>query len=346
MWTREAAEAIKTSCVSHYNFECTYALLEEMIFCSSEGELIAVTGPSRIGKTRTVREVLTQMFGALKDPDDFMPWMYVTAKNCSVRGEFSTKTFTVRALTAVRHPIYGLSPRESIHDVPFTRNHNIVEGELQEALLCALQCRRVKVVVFDEAQHILHSARGFKDACAILDSWKCLAADAGVILVVVGAYELLTMLETSAHMIGRSSVIHMPRYGNNAADVQAFEQALRGFNQILATFQPRLDLSPWNQQLFDECLGSVGLLNKALRSALACAGARKASTLKWEHFRAAERPAALKNKLLSDIKAGERLLASTKCDVSSPPKTKPRTNKQTPKAKPFERKPTRDPVGA
>lgn len=346
MWTREAAKAIDQSCVSHHNFECTYALLEEMIFSSSVGELIALTGPSRIGKTRTVREVLTQMFGALESFGDFMPWIYVTAKNCSVRGEFSTKSFTVRALTAVRHPIYGLSPRENIKDVPFTRNHNIVEGELQEALLCALQCRRVKVVVFDEAQHILHSTRGFKDACAILDSWKCLAADAGVILVVVGAYELLTMLETSAHMIGRSSVIHMPRYKNNASDVRSFEQALRGFNQILESFQPRVDLSQWNEKLFDECIGSVGLLNKALRSALACAGARRSKTLDWDHFYEVQRPTALREKLLSDIRSGESLLSNTACNVRNPPKNRVRPKESTSKCKPFQRKPTRDPVGA
>ena len=84
---------------------------------------------------------------------------------------------------------------------------------LRKMLQKALNHRQTEVIVIDEAYHLLRFA---KDT-AVLDTFKSLANTCGAKIVLVGSYELFTLLDSQAHdshaqVARRANVIHFERY--------------------------------------------------------------------------------------------------------------------------------------
>ncbi len=122
-------------------------------------------------------------------------------------------------------------------------------------------------MIIDEAQHLtkVHNARSLQDQ---MDTIKSLASLAGVQFILVGTYELLTLLNQSGQLARRSRCIHFRRYHfEKPADRQTFLN-------VLGMFQSRLPVQASGllvenvAYIYEHCLGLVGVLKDWLK--LAC----------------------------------------------------------------------------
>lgn len=329
--------------IGHRNWEEALATGFSLLVSVPPGEVVCITGPSRAGKTRLVLELVRLLVGEGSASEaGLMPILVVEAINDGPHGAFSTKSFIIRMLDALRHPIY-CSNSESMEEAFEQRKaHQATEAVLRRALEKALRARGVKYLFIDEAQHARFVSKDAMGAYAVMDSWKCLAQSVGLVLVIVGAYPILQIIRNSPHLVGRKHQVHLPRYRFERSD-------LTEFAAILAAYQSRLDLCPSVGDLVQHVLyfhdgtaGCIGLLRAWLLRAQAMATALgnrlsinsfKRSRLSDDDLLAIER----------EIREGELLLNSKSKDDK--PRREEGHNEKPPRVsgmpKPFQKKPIR-----
>lgn len=304
-----------------------------------------MTGPSRGGKTRLMQELELLIVGRSKPNDGKLPVVMVNATNCSQGGLFSTKSFTLRALNAVNHPFYGGGEDPSSYDADyFARIQRTPETILRPALEKAIRYRGVVFLFVDEAQHVLYAKGRAAGAAAILDSWKCLAATTGVVLVLVGAYPLLDAISLCPHLIGRKRQVHLPRYLTDADDRAEFDAILRVYDAHLRLGPGLESLTEMSDYLYDGSFGCIGLLEGWIREALAVAHAGQHEFLTKDHFGCVTKLTREREMIAKEIAEGERLLADMRAPGEESPTVSP-SNKRKPKGKPFRRNPRRYKTG-
>jgi len=315
-WMLHAINKIKTEQLSHRNWK--FALSESIstLIASSSGEVLSITGPSRVGKTRLVKELSILLVGEKETIDDgLIPVVYVLATNSVKNNFFDSKDFVIRALEAIKHPFYGVNAANDPWGVErYRKLDKISEANLRRALETAIENRKTLYLVIDEVQHILRCYGGIAAASAFLNSLKSLAQQTNIILVLVGAYPILEALRLSPHMLGREHLVHFPRYSVKHDDLIVFNQILLFYSNYVHLPIGVGSLCDWNEYLFNGSLGCIGLLEKWLRTALANVIASGDTVLELKHL---ERTIKSDDKLYrieEEILDGEKLLASSgKC---------------------------------
>ena len=97
-WAYKSITNIKELYLPHRNWNNALSYAHAMLIASSPGEVVCITGPSRAGKTRLINS-LEKLLVPRDDFKEFglMPVVKILATNCSVRGAYSSKAFTLRA---------------------------------------------------------------------------------------------------------------------------------------------------------------------------------------------------------------------------------------------------------
>ena len=109
--------------INHRNWREVYSKAYAMLTMASPGEVVCIVGPSRIGKSKLVRELVKDLSGG----NDFeltgmLPVVSVNAVNTGPNRTFNTKSFTLRMLDAVKNPIY--SSLNNFDDYEFVNQKN------------------------------------------------------------------------------------------------------------------------------------------------------------------------------------------------------------------------------
>lgn len=305
-WTLAAAKQITDNALNHSKFDRAKKELAAAMWAAEPGEVIALVGPSRVGKSalldlagRHVREIY---------PGVNNPWVSVMAANAGRFSKFELKYCLDSCLKAIKHPIYGFSDPSDPYGNKLRRLiEKTSEPTLRSALMQAMVISGTLYLAIDEAHHIGHATGGNNTATQIFDGLKCLAAETGAVLILVSAYPLLKVLRLNAHMLGRKVTIHFPRYRRDVKeDCEEFVRILRTYDQILAGKTAfRSLVSEW-EYLMDVTLGCLGHLSKILRGGLGYCQAESCDLLDIKHLkRAAHHPNDIK-KILAEIDEGER----------------------------------------
>ncbi|MBN8886829.1 MAG: ATP-binding protein [Rudaea sp.] len=339
-WIREAVKRIKAERISHRSYEQTVGDVFNALAVAQNGELVVVVGPSRVGKSRAIVEAVNAAVGRPSEFSNRRPYVLIEAENASTQGTFSTKSFMRAACEAIQHPFYGVAhesdPWRERLDAKISRTS---EGMLRDAFEHALRLLKTRFVVIDEAHHVAYVARNKGNAIAVLDSWKCLANKTGVVLCLVGSYQLLDMIAQAPHLLGRQRPVEFPRYRiENREDIIAFEQILKVWSGLLR-FEEGQSLRTWNRYLFEHTFGCAGHLSMWLRAALGFARSRRLEVLNEDALRATCLPACQEQEIAAEILRGEHSIqvgeqhkeASSRATHVSQVNTKPR------KRKPFQR---------
>lgn len=306
-WVEDAIDAIESTKIRHHNYELTRARLAASCRATFRGELIVLVGPSRVGKTRCIRDALNVPRENIPDANASMRVVVVDAGNDSRGGEFSTKGFMAECLRGIHHPIYG-TPAE---DDPWEERlqakiHRAPEAMLRMALENALARRRTEYLVIDEGHHVRYALGRDERAAQILDSYKCLANRTNIKLVLAGSYEILSLLTLAPHLLGRQQPLEFSRYRTDSRlDVSAWEQVLRKFSESMR-FKEGESLSSWNRYLFEGSQGCVGQLSRWLRAALARLLSDGGDAMTQEILTQCRLPAAQEASILAEIVNGER----------------------------------------
>lgn len=350
-WTDTAINSIKIVRIPHRNYERALAETLAALVAAAPGEVVCITGPSRVGKSRLVAELAKLIAGDHASINDgLMPVVTVLASNCTNRGVFRTKDFAVHCLEAIQHPLYGVSKPDDPWDIARARLlDNTAESTLSDAFRKGVKIRRAIYVIIDESQHVCYALGGDLEAAAILDSWKSQATKAEVVLVLVGAYPLIEILRLCPHLLGRKHQIHFPRYYDTEEDLLVFDQILDAYTAAIRLPPGVRSLREWNYLLYPDSLGCIGLLSGWLRGGIAVAHAQNTEYLTKDHLLAARKTLGDLKEIALEIATGEQAL---KCRSDDEKEQAPVISNATPdnvkrkrSRKPFKKKPRRYPVG-
>ena len=346
-WAYDAIEKIKKMRLSHRNWNSALAEGHAMLISSSPGEVVCITGPSRVGKTKLVGALEKLLVcGERFESNGEMPVAKVLATNCSVGGTFSSKSFTLRALDSLHHPFYSdnQTGNGAWCEEFYKRLARTPETVLRPALEKALKNRKTVYLFIDEAQHVLYSKGGKKDARAILESWKCLAQSAGCVLVLVGAYPILEAVSLCPHLLGRKHQVHIPRYRANSEDLAVFLGLLEAYSPVLK-LDPKVEsLSCDDELLYEGTFGCIGLLNSWIREALAIAMANNDSYITQEHFLRSHKFYTERLVIAAEIQDGESVVFSDEADEMIELVSGDTGQTKKGRKRPFQKKPRRYPL--
>lgn len=298
--------------ISHRNWAEALQQFHIALITAAPGEVVCLTGASRIGKTRLVQHVKELVTGS-SDSAEYNKYLCVSvlAANTGTDGRFSTKSFAARLLAALDHPSLEL-----LDDLArAAKLDRLTETGLVGMIVRSLRRRGVRYLIIDEAQHVQYTPKATIAPSAVMDAWKGLAEDAGVVLVIVGAYPVLSVIKESPHLSGRTRIIHFPPYAPNKEDMEEF---LSIANTFLASSgqQICLNLNDYLPVLYEHTLGCIGLLRMWFLDALNYSE-RRGVPLTAEVLDTHRKPYSMMEGIIHEMEEGHRNLLLTKADFDA-----------------------------
>ena len=137
-------------------------------------------------------------------------------------------------------------------------------ASLRNSLEDMLKNRKVKVLVIDEAFHMLR----FGNYTAIMDTLKTLVDNTGVKLLLIGSYDLFDLVSDYGQVSRRSEILHFKRYyRENKEDRKEFEMIIRKFQSRWPCHEVP-NFHKISDELMEASLGCVGILKTLLLRAL------------------------------------------------------------------------------
>lgn len=302
--------------IRHPKYCATVEHVAGCTFATLPGEIVCVTGPSRVGKTTATNEAICSLAPLSDDiRHTDMPIVRVRLRNSTKGGKFDSKLFIKSALAAIEHPIYGSPEPDDEFGATFDRRMaKVSEDILTSAFARAVEARRTKYLIIDESQHLLHAPKGISGALAILDSWKAFAEATGVVLILIGTYPILDILDLSPHMLGRMSLVEFSRYRENPEEIAEFQRILNTLDELV----PMKDssLSSINEYLYRGTMGCVGLLLRWVRDSMGLSLARGNSFLYVGALKEHRQRDTAITSIADEIKKGEAAIRSSNSIVS------------------------------
>lgn len=335
--------------IIHRNWRVAYAESFSFISMAQPGEVVCITGPSRIGKTRLVQALASSLCGEFEcDSTGLQPVVTVEAVNTGPNGSFSTKAFMQRLLEAVSHPFLSHLDGYANERAAFEKLNRTTEATLRIALERALIARQTQYLFIDESQHMRYAGVNILAPYAVMDSYKCLAQVCKLRLIIVGAYPVLEIIRNSPHLIGRKHQIHMPRYYEKQEDLQEYASIIKSYEQKLNLANSLPTLLECFDLIYHGTFGCIGLLRAWLSRAAAIAQARECG-ISREILRSTMLSESDRNAVASEILAGERILENNyDAGMSGFPSHEAERKTSTSKSKkgrPFQRNPVRMKAG-
>lgn len=296
-------EAIGSARFPHPHYELAIRASVSRITFALPGSVIALIGPTRVGKSSAIRVAAQQVYPGGESSE--IPYIVVDCSRTD-SGFISTRYLTLDMLIAVEHPFYQGD------------NHllrlSLTETNARHQLRRAIAYRGTRLIVLDEAHHLLRvKNRSGKEAA--LESLKCLGNETGAVIFLVGGYELLKACFCSSHMNGRLSIIEFPRYKPEEADLHHFCKILASYDKLLP-WAKNQSLISIKEFIYEGSLGSCGLITSWVLLALANMATNGDSKLRREHFRNTRFEQQMEE-IQSEITFGESVLSPLRLSASS-----------------------------
>jgi hypothetical protein len=305
--------------IAHPHLLTAYEDLLRAIHQPFSRTLVFAYGPTGVGKTTLCQKIQKQIIkGQLPrlelDPGQ-IPLVGIEL-NSPDSGIFNWKDFYKRFLLAMDEPLVEHKAKPEIPTMNSEGKLHIRIGprsgaaELRLVTEQALLHRRPSAILIDEAQHLAKIASGRKLQDQ-LDALKSLSNQTGIIIVLLGTYELLVFRNLSAQLSRRSIDIHFRRYQLDSED------NLRAFQSVLLTFQHHLPLQQESNLLvcweyfYERSIGCIGVLKEWLTRALAEALEEGGKRLTQKHYAKYALSISQCEKMLSDAKEGEMILTES-----------------------------------
>ena len=267
-------------------------------------KLILLCGPTGAGKTTVLKiltnEILQQEAEKMEKDPAYLPVAQLSvAKVPEARSAW--KRFWMDFGEAIGDVFVD---QKSLPDKG-SRLRQVSTGESTEALHRSARNqiihRRIQQIFIDEPQHLLQRGQGRTEKDN-LDVLKSLCAAANTLCVLIGPYELRTLVARDGQLIRRSKFIHFRAYGSSKQDHADFEDTIYELEALLPLpFARDLDV----ELLFERSLGCVGLLKDWLASAAQHAADRSAKEVTQSDLLATAFSLAELETLALEIEMGE-----------------------------------------
>lgn len=295
---QETLEAFRRKVVAHPILKTTDQSLHSAIKDGPRGSVVALYGPTGVGKSTVARAVMDHIFKEEQTETDQDPgyipaiWVHAVAP---ASGNFSWKDLYATCLEALSEPmidrkrIYGPDIPFPVSGVVYKRHTIPDELALRHALKKTLVYRGTMAVIIDEAPHMLASPSPIRRV-NFMNALKSLAEDTGVHLVLLGTYELIDTLGLSAQLCSREHRVHFPRYRRtDPGERDSYARVLATFEQCLCLPKSCNILRSFDY-FYEHSLGCVGLLKTWMLRAMIAARDDGSAWPKSKHFEQSRLP--------------------------------------------------------
>lgn len=317
--TKERLKYFIDLTIGHPRLLNAYSDLLRAIRQPFSGTLVLAYGPTGVGKTtlwrKLQKQILEDMLSDLEQDSGRIPFAAIELVSPDT-GIFDWKNFYKRFLLSIGEPLIN---HKANHEIPTINSEGKPQiklgirsgiGDFRLVTEQALLHRRPAAILIDEAQHLAKIASGRKLQDQ-LDALKSLSNQTGILIVLLGTYELLVFRNLSAQLSRRSIDIHFQRYGLDS------EQDIHAFQSILLTFQHHLPLreepnliNHW-EYFYERSIGCIGVLKEWLTRALAEALEDGGNRLTQKHCARYALSTSQCEKMLYDTKEGEMRLVDS-----------------------------------
>lgn len=254
---------------SHPAAKDTFRDIGAALAATSSPQIIIFTGPTGVGKSTLVKAASNQLLQYYEDrlvaEPDFVPVVTVNAVPPN-GNNFNWKDFYIRLLSGQSEPLVDrklVIPRQTSlfldHPLETSFMQRSTTDALRRAMEEYLRLRKTKLLIIDEAQHMLLVGNKQRLECQF-ESLKSLTIETGVTILLVGTYRLLDILDQSGQLTRRSQVVNFPRYDmRNSNDKKNFRKVLGFLEQKLSVHVPtQLDIQA--DYFYQKTAGCVGIL--------------------------------------------------------------------------------------
>ncbi|WP_042142797.1 AAA family ATPase [Paucisalibacillus sp. EB02] len=260
----ERINYFKKKSVAHPTLVNSYINLMEKVEVVEEGKVLLVYGPSGVGKTtlfaKVKNEYLQRYHDEMVKDKGLIPVLAIEAF-ANEDGKFDWINFYTEALEELKDILIDekrLPLNELGVELPNNPNEK-TKRKLRKSLENAIKCRKVKVILIDEAQHLtkVGNSKGLRNH---MDSIKSLAAKFNVPIILFGTYELLSFRNLNGQLGRRTMEVHFPRYNSEEQrDIDAFKNVLWFFQKAFPLQQEPNLVDEW-KYFYRLTIGCVGTL--------------------------------------------------------------------------------------
>jgi len=258
----------KNKVFHHPSATAVYESLQLALGNEFAPEIVILTGPTGVGKSTIVRAVgkfvLNQCQAQMAEEPDFVP---VVAHRAipPTSGNFDWKDFCIRVLSRQGEPFADRKlyvPRQlPLLPDSFSSTHleRSVTNNLRRGLEEYLTRRRTKLVILDEAHHMLMVNDPHRLECQF-ETLKSLALETGTTILLSGTYDLLNILRHSGQLTRRSQVVDFARYDlRDKDDAKNFQRTLSHLERLLSA-HVHVKLGADVDYFYRKSVGCVGIL--------------------------------------------------------------------------------------
>lgn len=317
--------AFKETTLAHEKIKKAFQSVLDIDCYFDQEKIVILTGPTGVGKStlcqRLVAEIHRRYQDEMEEDPGFIPVVYVRIP-APINGDFNWKDGMIRILEQFNEPLI----RRKVINAPVIeldgevvgRAHKLVREELRRSVRNCIRHRKTKLMVIDEASHLLISKnRSF--FYQQFEMIKSLSQDFGIPLLLSGAYDLLDIRDFNGQLIRRTKVIHFPRYHwHEVADPQTPNGA--SFHHVIHTLLEKMDmekeagLEARVDYFFLNSVGCVGILKDWFYDTLYLAIKRNVP-ISLALFEESKRPQKDLLRISQEIGAGESRLEEGDIDT-------------------------------